>query len=142
MLFRSPYECPAAGVELGGGGVNLGEKFPLEGREWEAHPDAFKYRLVHKEERIPFSGSVIHADRFPGSAGTNRDVRVMSAAESIKVVQVGIPTMILQVLKGCQAGTLVQKLVGSPCIEGFIVGLWGLGGRTRLGVRARHGVNK
>ena len=50
--------------------------------------------------------------------------------------------MILQVLKGCQAGALVQKLVGGPCIEAFIIGLGGLGGRTRLGVRARHGVKK
>jgi len=93
-----------------------------------------------------YSCSYIHIShphrQVPRSAGTNGVVRVMSAAESIKVVQVRIPTMILQVLKGYQASTLVQKLVGGPCIEGFIVGLRGLGGRTRLGVRARHGVNK
>ena len=140
--LKTPYKCPAVGVELGGGGVNLGEEFPLKGREWEAHPDAFEHRLVHKEEGIPLSRPVIHTHRFPRSAGTNGDVHVMSAAESIKVIQVGIPTMILQVLKGCQDGALVQKLVGGPCIEGFIIGLGGLGWRTRLGVRARHGVNK
>jgi len=112
--LKTPYKCPAVGEELGGGCVNLGEEFPLEGREWEAHPDAFKYRLVHEEERIPLSGSVIHVNRFPRSAGTNRDVRVMGAAESIKVLQVRIPTMFLQVLNGCQAGTFVQELVGGP----------------------------
>jgi len=105
--LKTPYKCPAVGVELGGGGVNLGEEFPVKGREWEAHPDAFKHRLVHEEEGTTLSRSVIHTHRFPRSAGTNGDVRVMCAAESIKVIQVGIPTMILQVLKGCQAGALV-----------------------------------
>ena len=143
--LKTPYKCLAVGMELGGGCVNLGEEFPLKGREWEAHPNAFEHRLVHEEEGTPLSRSVIHTHRFPRSAGTNGDVRVMSGEESIKVIQVGIPTMILQVLKGCQASALVQKLVGGPCIEGFIIGLGGLGGlggRTRLGVRARHGVNK
>ena len=119
-------------MELGGGGVNLSEEFPLKGREGETHPDAFKYRLVHEEERIPLSRSVIHTHRFPRSARTN----VVSAAEGIKVIQVGVPTVILQVLKGRQAGSLVQKLVGGPGIESFIIGLGGLGRRTRLCVRA------
>ena len=108
-------------MELGGGCVNLSKEFPLKGREGETHPDAFKYRLVHEEERIPLSRSVIHTHRFPRSARTNGDVRVMSAAEGIKVIQVGIPTVILQVLKGCQAGALVQKLVGGPGIESFMI---------------------
>ena len=89
---------------MGGGCVDICEKFPLEGRERKAHPDAFKYRLVHEEERIPFPGSVIYANRFHRSAGTNRNVRVMGAAESIKIVQVGISAMVLQVLNGCQSG--------------------------------------
>ena len=92
------------GVELGGGCVDLCEKFPLEGRERKAHPDAFKHRLVHGEERIPLPGSVIYANRFPRSAGTNKNVCVMGAAESIKIVQVRITAMILQVLNGCQSG--------------------------------------
>ena len=33
--LKTPYKCPAVGVELGGGCVNLSEEFPLEGREWE-----------------------------------------------------------------------------------------------------------
>ena len=74
-------------MELGGGGVNLGEEFPLKGCEWEAHPDVFEHRLVHKEEGTPLSGPVIHTHRFPWSAGTNGDVRVMSAAESIEVIR-------------------------------------------------------
>ena len=130
--LKTPYKCPTVGMELGGGYVNLGEEFPLEGREWEAHPDAFEHRLVHEEEGTPLSRSVIHTHRFPRSAGTNGDVLVMSAVESIKVIRVGVPTMILQVLKGCHAGALVQKLVGGPCIEDFIIRLGGLGGRTRL----------
>ena len=31
--LKTPYKCLAFGVELGGGGVNLGEEFPLKGRE-------------------------------------------------------------------------------------------------------------
>ena len=58
------------GVELGGGCVDLCEKFPLEGRERQAHPDAFKYRLVHEKERVPLSRSVIYANGFPRPAGT------------------------------------------------------------------------
>ena len=140
MLFRSaqmpaenlktPYKCPTVGVELGGGGINFGEEFPVKGGEWETQPYAFKHRLVHKEERVPLFRSVVHADRFPRPAGTDRYVSVMSAAESVKVIQVGIPTMSFQVLEGSQAGTLVQELVG------------GLGGGIRLRICARHGVNK
>ena len=64
----------------------------------EAYPKAFPlflHRLVHEEEGTPLSRSVIHTHRLPRSAGTNGDMRVMSAAESIKVIQVGIPMMIL-----------------------------------------------
>ena len=110
--LEAPYECPAVGMELGGGCVNFRKESPLKGCEGEAHPNAFKHRLVHKEEGTPLSRSVIHTHRFPRSARTNGDVRVVSAAEGIKVIQVGVPTVILQVLKGCQAGALVQKLVG------------------------------
>ena len=67
---------------------------------------------------------------------------VVSAAESVKVVQVGVPTMSFQVLESSQAGALVQELVGGPWVVGFVVGLGGLGGGIRLRVRARHGVNK
>jgi len=78
--LKTPYKCLAVGMELGGGCVNLGEEFPLKGCEWEVHPDALKHRLVYEEEGTPLSRSVIHTHRFPRSAGTNRDVRVMSAA--------------------------------------------------------------
>ena len=128
-------------MELGGGGINFGEEFPFKGGEWETHPYAFKHRLVQKEERVPLSRSVIHADRFPRPAGTDGYVSVVSAAESVKVIQVGIPTMSFQVLEGSQAGTLVQELVGDPWVVGFVVGLGGLGGGIGLRVRARHGVN-
>ena len=67
---------------------------------------------------------------------------VVCAAESVKVVQMGIPTMSFQVLEGSQAGRFAQELVGGPWVEGFVVGLGGLGGGIRLRVRARHGVNK
>ena len=50
--------------------------------------------------------------------------------------------MSFQVLEGSQAGTFAQELVGGPWVEGFVVGLGGLGGVIRLRVRARHGVNK
>ena len=62
---------------------------------------------------------------------------VVSTAESVKVVQVGTPTMSFQVLEVSQAGT-----VGGPWVEGFVVGLGGLGGGIRLRICARHGVNK
>ena len=67
---------------------------------------------------------------------------VVCAAESVKVVQMGIPTMSFEVLEGGQAGTFAQELVGGPWVEGFVVGLGGIGGGIRLRVRARHGVNK
>jgi len=93
-------------VELGGGGVDLCEKFPLEGRERKAHPNAFKYRLVQEKERVPLPGPVIYANRFPRPAGTDGNMRVMGAAKSIKVVQVVITAMVLLVLHGCQSGAL------------------------------------
>jgi len=65
-------------MELGGGGIDFGEEFPFKGGEWETHPYTFKHRLVHKEERVPLSRSVVHADRFPRSAGTDGYVRVVS----------------------------------------------------------------
>jgi len=79
---------------------------------------------------------------FPRPAGTNGYVGVVSAEESVKIIQMGIPTVSFQVLEGSQAGALVQELVGGPWVVGFIVGLWGLGGGIRLRVRARHDVNK
>ena len=101
-------------MELGGGSIDFSEEFPFKGGERETYSYAFEHGLVHEEEGTPLSRSVIHTHRFPRSAKRNGDVRVMSAAESIKVVQVGIPTMSLQVLEGSQAGTLIQELVGGP----------------------------
>jgi len=140
--LKTPYKYPTVGVELGGGCINLGEEFPLKRGKWETHSYAFKHRLVHKEEGVPLPRSVVQADRFPRPAGTDGYVSVVSAAESVKVVQVGIPTMSFQVLEGSQVGTLVQELVGGPWVEGFVVGLGGLRGGIRLRICARHGVNK
>ena len=94
--LKTPYKCPAVGVELGGGCINLGEEFPLKGGKWETHSYAFKHRLVHKEEGVPLPRSVVQADRFSKPAGTDGYVSVVSAAESVKVIQVGIPTMSFQ----------------------------------------------
>ena len=140
--LKTPHECPAVGMELGGGSIDFSEEFPFKGGEWETYSYAFEHGLVHEEEGFPLSRSVIQTDRFPRPAGTDGYVNIVSAAESVKVIQVGIPTMSFQVLEGSQAGTLVQELVGGPWVEGFVVGLGGLGGRTRLCIRARHGVNK
>ena len=140
--LETPYKRPAVGVELGGGCIDLSEEFPLEGSKWETHSYAFKHCLVHKEEGVPLPRSVVQTDRFPRPTGTDGYVSVVSAAESIKVVQLGIPTMSFQVLEGSQAGTLVQELVGGPWVEGFVDGLGGLGGGIRLRICARHGVNK
>ena len=111
--LKTPYECPAVGMELGGGGINFGEEFSFKGGEWETHSYAFEHCLVHKEEGFPLSRSVVQTDRFPRPAGTDGYVGVVSAAKSVKVVQMGIPTMSFQVLEGSQAGTLVQELVGA-----------------------------
>ena len=104
--LKTPYECPAVGVELGGGCVDLCEEFPLEGRERQAHPNAFKYRLVHEKERVPLPRCVVYANGFPRPAGTDGNMRIMGAEKSIKIVQVGITAMVLQVFHGRQSGAL------------------------------------
>ena len=129
-------------MELGRGGIDFGEEFPFKRGEWETHSYAFEHGLVHEEEGFPLSRSVIQTDRLPRPAGTDGYMGVMCTAEGVKVVQVGIPTMSFQVLEGSQAGAFAQELVEGPWVEGFVVGLGGLGGGIRLHIRARHGVNK
>ena len=114
--LKTPHECPATGMELGGGGIDFGEEFPFKGGEWETNSYAFEHGLVHEEEGFPLSRSVVQTNRFPRPAGTDGYVGVMSAAESVKVIQMGIPTVSFQVLEGSQAGTLVQELVGGPWV--------------------------
>jgi len=140
--LKTPHEFPAVGMELGGGSIDFSEEFPFKGGEWETYSYAFEHGLVHKEEGFPLSRSVVQTNRFSRPAGTDGYVDVVSAAESIKVIQMGIPAVSFQVLESGQAGTFVQKLAGGPWVGGFVVGLGGLGGRTRRRVCARHGVNK
>ena len=99
-------------MQLGRGNVDFSKEFPLEGRERKAHPNAFKHRLIHEEEGFPFPGSVVHTHRFPWSAGTNGNVGIMGAVEGIKVIQMGITAVVLQVLEGCQGGAFAQEFVG------------------------------
>ena len=35
--LKTPHECPAVGMELGGGGIDFSEEFPFKGGEWETH---------------------------------------------------------------------------------------------------------
>jgi len=111
--LKAPHECPTVGMELGGGGIDFGEEFPFKGGEWETHSYAFEHGLVHEEEGFPLSRSVVQTNRFSRPAGTDGYEGVVSVAESVKVIQMGIPTVSFQVLESSQAGTLVQKLVGA-----------------------------
>ena len=53
--LKTPHECPAVGIELGGGGIDFSEEFPFKGGEWETHSYAFEHGLVHEEEGFPLS---------------------------------------------------------------------------------------
>jgi len=72
-------------------------------------------------------------------AGTNGNVGIVGAAEGIEIVQMGVTTMVLQVLKGRQGGAFILKIVRGPCIEGLIVGL---GGRIGPWFQAHHDADK
>ena len=73
--LETPYECPAVGMELGGGCVNFSKEFPLKGCEWEVHPNAFKHHLVHEEEGTPLSRCVIHTQVPPVGQDERRCAR-------------------------------------------------------------------
>jgi len=60
-----------------------------------------------KKKGGPTPGSVIHTNRFPWPAGTDENVGIVGATEGIEVVQMGVTTMVLEVLKGRQGGAFV-----------------------------------
>ena len=78
-------------------------EFPFKGGEWETYSYAFEHGLVHEEEGLPLSRSVVQTNRFSRPAGTDGYVGVVSAAESIKIIQMGIPTVSFQVQESGQA---------------------------------------
>jgi len=85
---------------LGRGGVNLCKELPLEGSEGKTHPETFEHRLVHEEEGFPLPGPIIDAHRFPWPPRANGDVSIVSTAKGVKVIQVGVTAVVLQVLEG------------------------------------------
>jgi len=54
--LKTPYKCPAVGVELGGGCVNLGEKFPLKGVNGRRTPTRLNTVWYMKKKGFPFLG--------------------------------------------------------------------------------------
>ena len=51
--LKTPYKCPAVGVQLGGGGINFGEEFSFKGGEGETHSYTFEHGLVQTNKQVP-----------------------------------------------------------------------------------------
>ena len=76
-----PDECPAVGMKLGGGYVELSQELPLEASEGQAELDLLEHGSIDEAEGLAIAPLVVGADGLPRGTRTNGHLVIMLLAK-------------------------------------------------------------
>jgi len=77
----SPYKCPAVGMELGRGYVELGQELPFKACEGKPKLDLLKHSGVNEAERGVVAPLIVGADGLTRRTRAHRYVVIVLFAE-------------------------------------------------------------